>query len=122
MAISVSSGFWSNSYSFIDGRSPLERGIARKLNKRGMRDVRELIDTLLGAAAGSTAASSYKRVEHPADSDNIGGLRSVESVDLVNRATTSDDDTTITAKLLNFSSQPTYPTNADGNPRNLNGG
>lgn len=122
MAINVSSGFWNNSYSFIDGRSPIERGIARKMNKRGMRDVRALMDALLGAAAGGAASASYKRITHPTDSDNLGGLRTVETIDLVNRVTTVGDDTTITSRVLSFSSQPSYPTNADRNPRKLNGG
>lgn len=127
MAITSKSGFWNNAYAFIDGRSPLERNIARKMNKRGFRDVRELMLTLMGVVPGSAAVEQYKRVTQPATpSDNItklGGLRTVETVDLVNRNTVVGDVTQINATVLAFSPNPaSFPVNKDGNPRRLAGG
>lgn len=126
MTITSKSGFWDNNYSFLEGRNPLMRRVARVLNRRGMRDIRELMITLNGAAAGSAAAESYKRVVEPATpSANIterGGIRTIETKDLVARNTDADDITLINTYVLGFNPTPTLPSNGDKNPRSLNGG
>jgi hypothetical protein len=125
MPITVKSGFWNDVYAFIDGRAPIERGIARRLNRRGMRDVRELMLELMGVAPGAAALEQYKRVTAPAafSLTAFGGVRTIETTDLVNRVTAAADDTTISGRVLAYSSQPaTYPANRDGNPRKLAGG
>lgn len=125
MAITTKSGFWNDAYSFIDGRAPIERGIARRFNKRGMRDVRELMLELLGVAPGAAALEQFKRVTSGTafSLTAFGGARTIETVDLVNRVTAAADDTTISARVLAYNSQPaSWPVNKDGNPRQLAGG
>jgi hypothetical protein len=124
MAITVSSGFWNNSYSFIDGRHPLQRGVQRMLNKRGIRDVRELMRALTGVAPGAAALATYKRVTSDvlAGPSSNGGVRIMETVNLVNRPTTAADVTEITTRVLAFTPNPVFPVNGDGNPRVLAGG
>lgn len=95
-----------------------ETMIARLFSKKsGQRAVlRELMVTLTGATAGSTAAVTNKRVQAAADVDNNvqGGARVIETDTLVNRVTTSADATRILG-ALQLSSQPTYPVDASGN-------
>lgn len=124
MPITVSSGFWNNSYAFVDGRHPIQRGIARRLNKRGIRDVRELMRALMGVAPGGAALATYKRVTSDVLAGPVsnGGVRAVETINLVNRVTVAGDVTEITARVLSFSPNPTLPANVDGNPRGVNGG
>lgn len=82
-------------------RSPLESQIAKLYNRNEMREQKELILTLLGVAAGSTALSTYKRVGTPVSTSGttpvptttgeMGGQVSIETVTVINRATTAAD-------------------------------
>ena len=108
MAIVVKSDFWGGSYAFIRPVGGLRKRIARLLDQRGMRKDRQLVNILLGAAAGSTATATNKRVAH--STSELGGLRTIETETLVNRATTAADDTDLTTNLLTYASRPTYPT------------
>lgn len=67
-----------------------------KLGRR-TRVIRELYDTLLGAAAGGTAALTQSRVQH--STTELGGKRTVETQTLINRATTAGDVTDTKAYL-----------------------
>lgn len=115
MAIVVSSDFWSNSYSFIRDKSSLRKKIAQLLNYPSMRKDRELITELLGAAAGEAALAQLKRVAH--STSELGGVRSVETVDLVNRVTAAADDTDITTAYLTYNSTTNaYPADRADSP------
>lgn len=102
------SAFWGDSYAQVNTNSTMRRGIARLFNQKMNQKDRELIRTLLGAVAGTTATKQYKRVVH--SQTELGGKRLTETVTLVNRATVAGDTTDLKAKLFAFSSRPTtYP-------------
>ena len=96
--------------------SPIKRRIASLLARRQTLALREIMETLNGVAPGSTA---LKTVTQIANADDLGGARAIETVTLVNRATTAGDVTDINADLLSLSSKTHDPTpiaNGDGNP------
>lgn len=68
---------------------------------------------LLGAATGGTATATKKQVQHVTGAP--GGLVPIETVTLMNRATTAADLTAFQA-LMNRQVQPaTYPPDLSGN-------
>lgn len=106
---------FGNTYSGNQTFSGIRRRIAQLFNARVAWKDRELMRVLLGAAAGSTATKQYKRVAH--STTELGGKRTIETVTLVNRATTSGDDTDLTNKILAYQSSPTtYPTDKARRP------
>jgi hypothetical protein len=96
---------WGGTLSLIRGVSPIARYLARLTDRKELRKDRRLEITLLGAAAGSTATETLKRIA--ADRNENGGKRTIETETLVNRATTSGDVTDINARYNTFSSRPT---------------
>lgn len=88
-------------------RSKLEWELARVLNRNQMREIRELSLTLLGAAAGDTALSTYKRVSSPTNTNlavpeaigvgDLGGSRTIDTITVINRVTTAADITYLTS-------------------------
>lgn len=87
-------------------RSPLERQITKLFRRNQLRDVVAAALALNGAAAGAgTASSTYKRVQVPdgpalstpqvTNIDDFQGNRSIETVTVINRTTTADDETYI---------------------------
>lgn len=115
----VKGGFWAQyatSFSSISGKGFARRMIAQLLGKKQNMALREIMETLDGVAAGSTAQKTYTRV---ANSTELGGVRTVETQTLVNRATVAGDVTIINADLLTLSTRtydPTPVANGDGNP------
>ena len=92
------------------GVSSLAKVNSRLFDQRELRKDRRLMVTLLGAAAGSTATETIKRVQHVTGGE-YGGKRTIETINLVNRATTSGDTTDLTNRYLTYRSRPTtYPT------------
>lgn len=92
--------------------------IAKSFLNRAGRVTRELLLTLLGAAAGGSASDTYKRVYRPvrnSDPQEYGGLATVETVTLVSRVTTATDTTNITALLSREPKPSSYPTDLSGN-------
>lgn len=131
------SGFWQMTgdmqlYAAIPrarqgGRSPLERHIAKTFKRNQLRELVAVMAALNGAAAGGLASASYKRVQAPTgpsqstpavtEIDEFGGLRTIETVTVINRVTTSadesyvDDVLAVTDNLLSAGlGQATYPT------------
>lgn len=84
-----------------------------------MRVTRELLDTVLGAAAGSAASATHARVEGDRDPGNPvvnGGQVDIETVTDISRNSTAADVTALKAELVNVNKQPSsYPTDASGN-------
>jgi hypothetical protein len=99
------SDFWGGSYAQVNTNSTMRKWEARLLSRRMNLKDRELVRTLLGAAAGSTATKTYKRIVHSLT--ELGGKRLMETVTLVGRATTSADVTNLNAKIFAFASTPT---------------
>jgi hypothetical protein len=108
MAIVVSTGLFGQSYAFQRTDGAYRRWLARHFNKTGNRKDRALIAALLGAAAGATATATRARIAH--STTELGGKRTMETQTLINRATTAQDDTDLTAQIFSYASQPTsYP-------------
>ncbi len=116
------SGFWDNNpqspqaHSLI-GKYPNRNRIRRLVNREGFRRYTELFDTLIGAGAGGTAAATHKRIAAQ-DSTAIGalgGVRTVETVTDINRASTNADITALKEMVFNVKTRPSYPADLSGN-------
>ncbi len=108
-------------YSMLFARSAQENRIALKVNTRGFRAVRRVLRTLVASNLGATATDTYVRVTAPnglTDNDDLGGLRAVETVTTVDRATVAGDRTYLIAKILDrhFIANPSsWPADLSGN-------
>lgn len=107
-------GIHNEPYALLHNTGINKTGAGKLLNMRmGRRQankvVKEILDTILGAAAGSTAAANHYRVEAEADVDAFtnGGARTIETVALINRATTAAD---VTAMKEVFTRRPDFAT------------
>jgi hypothetical protein len=106
--------FFPEEYEFARGKSSIQARAAFSLSR--LRRLRELMLTLNGEAAGGAALSQYSRVE-AANSDNIAGVRTIETVSLVDRATVAADETEIDANVLDYSlHNASPPADLNGNP------
>lgn len=78
--------------------------------------VRELLLTLVGGDVGDAALVQRKRRKADANvlANVQGGLAVIETVDIINRVTTSADATRLT-NALNQSVKPTYAIDPSGN-------
>lgn len=90
-------GFWhtyGGGHSLIVDRDNHEKKISKLLRRsgRGMRELRELMTTLNGSAAGGTASASYTRAAPGTPfAHELGGKRTIETVTVINRATDAAD-------------------------------
>lgn len=73
-----------------------------------------LMRTLLGAAAGSTATKTKAQVQ-AVQGGNLTGVQTIETINLVNRATTAADLTAFQALLDRDVKPATYIEDASGN-------
>lgn len=89
----------------IYGTRNVERHITRMFKHRGLASQKELMLTLLGTAAGSTANASRTRLQYtdvvPGEPVVLGGVRPIEAESQVNRVTTADDIADLNALLTN---------------------
>lgn len=111
------SGFWGPSvdaYSMISGKMPRRNSIKRVVNRNGFRATTELFDTLIGAAAGSTASASHAQIDHQDSGKELGKPVITTFVD-VNRATTAADITALKEMVYNVKTGPSYPVDRSGN-------
>lgn len=103
----------------IGNRNPNDQRLRQYANKYGNQATMQLLNQLIGAAAGATASRTRTRVKHASGSANDqGGKVQVETETLINRATTAQDDTNLTA-LFNLPRRAPNPYVAD---RSGNGG
>ncbi len=113
------SGLWNGEHgedhSLLINKSSLRKRVSLLFRQRGNAVLKELMLTLNGASAGSTALAQRTCVEAIAMlGTDSGGVQSIETVDLVNRVTTAADKADIDSVLVE-SREPTYPTDASGN-------
>lgn len=105
-------------YSLIYDKWPQRNRIRRVVNREAFRAFTELFDSLIGAAAGGTAAATHKRVAgfSPDPAGPVGGgLRTVETVTDINRTTTSQDVANLKEMTFNVTTAPNpYPVNLSG--------
>jgi len=117
----VLGGFWPtngvNSLASISGEQAQRRSVAQELGVRGQLGNRAIVAALLGAAPGVTATKNITRV---APSQELGGPRAIETIALVNRATTAADVTEFNTDYLTLTTRttlgPNPPVNLDRNP------
>lgn len=117
--------FWGtapNTYAPLFNRSEFINRISQALSRQGAREFHRALKVLTGAVAGGTATETYSRVSAPAgltESQQLGGLRVIDTVTVINRATTSADETYIEAvqdRLKNMSPAiASYPADLSGN-------
>ena len=107
-------GEHGENYALLHNVTPLRGTLARLMRKRGMAVNRELIDELLGAAAGANTAL-VNIARKTAEQGQQSAVATIANQTLVNRVTATADITAIEA-ILNTSFAPsTYPTDASGN-------
>lgn len=117
----VKGGFWPEnsiaSLTQISGTGSGRRNVAKTLAHRGQLVLRELMDTLNGVAPGAAALKALTRITN---STELGGKRTIETVNLINRVTTAADVTRILNDIYLYSTKTTFgaspPVNKDGNP------
>lgn len=73
----------------------------------------QLLYMLLGAATGATATKTQVRVQGTTGA--VGGLQTIETVTLVNRATNANDLAAFQALLRRIVAPPSYPADLSGN-------
>jgi hypothetical protein len=116
MSAVIKGGFFAQygtTLSTAHTRSALRRRAAFALSRKQTLGLQELMLTLDGAAAGSTASKTLSRV---AAATELGGKRTVETQTLVSRATVAGDITDINADILSYNSYDSTPVmNGDGN-------
>ncbi len=116
------SGLFDNEFS--DGPhslqvdiSPLRRKATRVLKRKSLADLNELMLTLNGIVDGSTALAQHDRVTavQGLGGVDLGGVRAIETVDIINRASVPADEVVTVAMLTETRAPSTYPTDASGN-------
>ncbi len=97
---------------------PLEKRVSKVFRHEGLRELKELMITLTGIVDGSTALSQFSRIAP----DNTvgaapggGGQRTIDTIDAVNRATTSADEVRIIAMLEEIFVPASYPVDPSSN-------
>ena len=118
----VKGGFWesngvANLTNVPGGRSYARRNVAQWLVGSRLMAFKELADRLNGVAPGAVAS---KTVPVIAASQELGGVRQVNQVSIINRATTAADVTEIDDDLYTMTNRTTFgatpPINGDRNP------
>jgi hypothetical protein len=101
----------------IGTRNPNEQKLRQYINKYSLQSNGQLIKQLLGTAPGATATRTRGRVKHQSGSAvDQGGKVQIETETLINRATTAQDDTNLTALFDNPRRAPTtYVADRGGN-------
>lgn len=108
----------SEPYAMRFARSYNERLVSFALSRGGFLAQRRALKALTGAAAGGAALETRAQIQAPADADSLGGLRVVETVNLINRNTAAADETYLEAQMIDllYGAQPaTYPVDLGGN-------
>ena len=101
-------------YSLLVNKAPARNRIRHMMNKQGFRTIKELFDTLIGATSGATATASYSRVKDEVGAVG-GGLRVIETVTDINRATTAADITALKEFTSAVPKNTTFVADLSGN-------
>lgn len=116
----VLGGFWS--VNGVTSLTQLSKGSARRLaaqllDGKSSMPLRQIMRTLDGVVAGSTATKTLSRIENNIE---LGGKRVVETETLISRATVAGDITIINADVLSLTARTTSGSspiaNGDLNP------
>lgn len=91
--------------------------IAKQLFSGMNRVTRRLLNALIGATSGGTATETRTRttaVQANNDAFCYGGIIAVETINLINRATTAADITNLKAVINRVPYPASYPTDVSG--------
>ena len=118
-------GLWSDTaailggHTFLVNRNPRRTALRRFVNRESNRVNSELFDTLIGAAAGGTALVTTRKVRPepvtPTTLGQTGGVRTIETLTPINRASTAADITTLKEMTFGVKNRPTYVRDLSGN-------
>jgi hypothetical protein len=116
----VKGGFWeqySSSLTQISSTSAAKKRASHALAQKGQMSLRERMETLNGATAGSAASKVLARI---VAAEELGGVRAIENETLVSANTAAADVTEINEDILALSTRTTFGSspvaNGDGNP------
>lgn len=101
----------------FNGLTQYDGALSRLLFQGPNRIVRRLLIAMIGVAPGATATENRTRVTATPALGSIttnGGLLPIETVALINRATTATDTTNLNA-MITRTPAPTYIADAGGN-------
>jgi hypothetical protein len=99
---------------YYNGFTQGDERIAKMLRNGGMSLVlRRLLQTLTGVAPGSTATQTKKQIQWQQGSP--GGVIPVETVTLINRATTAADVTALNSLFTRSPTPASYAVDVSGN-------
>lgn len=102
----------------FNGMGQEDNRLSRSLFQGPNRVLRRLLLALIGAAAGGTATENRTRVQAaPAtfSPTDFGGLVPIETVAVINRATTATDVTNVTNAISRSPVPSSYVADASGN-------
>lgn len=121
-SVGIASSGNEASYNAVSraARSSTEMQVARALARPGFRGMRRVLLVLTGAAAGSAASETHKRVVAPTPFNIAtgGGLRTIETVTDSTGNTTAGQETYIETNMINarYAANPSsYATDLSAN-------
>lgn len=101
----------------IDGTGYGRKLVAQLLGKKSLQALRATMRALDGAAAGGAISKNNARIQ---DSQELGGVRTIENEVLINRVSAASDITDINGSMLQLTTNTTFGANPianlDGNP------
>lgn len=117
----VLGGFWPaqgvGTLTQVNGEGAGRRKVRRELGEQTLWKLRALMAALNGVAPGATALKVIGRIT---PTEELGGLRPIANVTIINRATTAGDVTEIATDVLSYATLNTFganpPANLDRNP------
>lgn len=113
------SGLWNgvfNETHSLIGKPNVGRRIGRALKGVTSAKYKELVLTLVNGAVGDTALATHTAItaQDVNNKASLGGVRAVETITDINRATVAADATTINNDIIKETS-PTFPVEKSGN-------
>lgn len=117
----VLGGFWAQNnvptLTDISAWGSGRKEVAFRLSRRSQEVIAAKALALDGVAAGANVSVNHVQIQPAVE---LSGARTVETVSLINRATTAADVTEINTDLLSYRSRTSFgnspPANLDGNP------
>ena len=113
-------GLWDNvfaqPYALLNEPGSTLRGIARLMAPQALKAQSQIGITLSGQAVGANATATVAQVKpQQADGMNLGGLVPIQQTSVVNRNTTTADETALDASLNPTFAPASYPVEKSGN-------
>lgn len=117
----VKGGFWESngvgSLASMSGENGLRSEIEAVFNTQSLHAIRQVLITLMTGGLGQNATKTRTRI---APTVELGGLRPIETINLINRTTVAADQAEIVSDFLQQSQRSTFganpPANLDRNP------